>query len=79
MGHYRIFDARPPCITLLKIHINTEVGALVWPQDIPFHYPYRDWSHYVYCCWKVVLVSKQEYKQILKCILVLISIGCNHF
>jgi hypothetical protein len=29
MGHYKIFDARPPCITLLKIHINIEVGALV--------------------------------------------------
>jgi hypothetical protein len=44
MDHYKIFDVRPPCITLLNNHINTEVDALVWPQDIPFHYPYRDWS-----------------------------------
>jgi hypothetical protein len=47
MGHYKIFDVRPPCITLLKIHINIEVSALVWPQDIPLHYPYCDWSQHI--------------------------------
>jgi hypothetical protein len=62
MVHYKIFDTRPPCITLLKIHINIEVGALVWPWDVSFHYPYCDWSHHSNFYMKSLIFSKKFYK-----------------